>query len=118
MPALPPRHQEPDCENDQADLEQQAKDRRKSADPAKQSTAKQHAEEASAEKAGGKAAQHAHAGPVEETATRPKARARWLGDGAVERLGRVRRGRRTRRRRKGSRTPRPGRGTTADPCIC
>src|SRR4029077_18452486 len=77
-----------------------------SAETSEHSTTEQHAEKARAEEACGEAAQHAHAGPVEEPATgRCGTRARRLGDGAVERLCRIWRGRSAWRRGKRSRSP-------------
>ena len=68
MAALPPRHRHPDHENDQADLQDQAEQRRQAADPAEHAAAEQHAEQARAEEARGEAAEHAAAGPVEQPA--------------------------------------------------
>ena len=68
MAALPPRHRQPNHDDDQTDLQDQAEDRRQSAEPAEHSAAEQHAQQAGAEEARGKAAEHAHAGPVEEPA--------------------------------------------------
>ena len=66
--ALPPRHRHAHQEDDQADLQDQPDDRRKSADAAEQSAAEQHAEQAGAEEARGKPAEQAAARPVEEPA--------------------------------------------------
>ena len=68
MAALPPRHRQPHHDDDQADLQDQAEDRRQAAEAGEHPAAEQHAEQAGAEEARGEAAEHAHAGPVEEAA--------------------------------------------------
>ena len=70
MAALPPRHRQPHHDDDQADLQQQADDRRQAAEAGEQAAAGQHAEQAGAEEAHGETAEHAphHSGPVEEAA--------------------------------------------------
>src|ERR1700733_10025008 len=112
MAALPPRHRQPNHDDDQPDLQDQAEDRRESAKTTEHSAAEQHAEQTGAKEARGQTAKQAHAGPVEEPAARGRAQARAarLGEGAVERLCGTRRRRSARRRGKRSRSP----GTRTD----
>ena len=86
MTALPPRHRHSNHDHDQADLQDQAEDRRQSAEPAEHSATEQHAEQAGAEEARGKAAEHAAAGAVEEAAGRAARRSRGVADGVMVRL--------------------------------
>ena len=68
MAALPPRHRHPDQENDQANLQDQAEQRRQAADPAEHAATEQQTEQARTEEARGETAEHAAAGPVEQPA--------------------------------------------------
>ena len=101
---LPPRHRKPNHDDDQADLQEQADDRRQSAKPAEQSAAKQHAQQAGTQEARGEAAEHAHAGPIKEASLGRPCGSRCshsggarLSHGTVKRLRRIRRGRCARR---------------------
>ena len=78
----PARHCKPDHQHDQADLQQQAKDRRQAAETGEQAAAEQHAEQAAAKEARGEAAEQAsaHARTAEQAAGRP---ARVLGLGGA-----------------------------------
>src|SRR5438552_2939248 len=121
---LPPRHCQPHHDDDQADLQQQADDRRQAAEAGEQTAAGQHAEQAGAKEAHGETAEHAphHSGPVEEAALVGRAGSRRgahsgaarLGEGTVHGLRRARRRGGARGRRKGSRSPRTGTAATAD----
>ena len=64
--ALPPRHRQPHHDDDQADLQEQAEDRRQTAEAGEHPAAEQHAEQAGAEEARGEAAEQAHAGRLKK----------------------------------------------------
>ena len=90
MAALPPHHRQPHDQDDQADLQDQADDRRQAAEAGEHPAAEQHAEQAGAEEAGSEAAEHAHAGLVEEAAAgsrgcrgRARSAGSWCGSSAA-----------------------------------